>query len=93
MPRIRQVGFLMLKIDVQTGLANDMSFKCKGYAEGVQMPGHQNFDLVLGFGLKKIRSLPCEVGTIGKNNITVNRIVNFRDTETVRSEIKENEIG
>lgn len=39
MPRIRQVGFLMLKIGVQTGLANDMSFKCKGCAESVQMPG------------------------------------------------------
>jgi len=33
-------------------------------------------------------SLPCEVSKIGKNNVTANRVVNFGDTETVRSDTK-----
>lgn len=44
MSRIRQAGFLVLKIDVQTVWqmacpAKGMSFKCKGCTEDVQMPG------------------------------------------------------
>lgn len=44
-----------------------------------------------GFGLKEIKSLPCEDGKIAKNSVTVDRIGNFRDTETARSGIKRKE--
>lgn len=96
MPRVRCVGFLKLEIDVQTVPAKT-SFKSKGCAEGVQMPGGFYIWPLLIPSLPKLlssseswakeRNLPLGAGKIVEN-VTMNRTVNFRVTEGVRYDVK-----